>query len=175
VSSDYYSDGVAAARQHFEEGLIRAGFVERSGSWIGKIEHNGGESEVAVTIPVRFPFKPPRIAPIDGDSVPWSWHRERDGALCLVADDDHENLWWAEAREFLEQATAWFDAALEGWVDDRPDLDLDRYFELSANDDRLYIFGDLSPLIGKAVRFDPSANNVMRLTGQGSRLPKDKS
>lgn len=167
-----FSDGVAATRQHFEEGLMSAGFVERDDGWVGDIAHDAGATSVAITLPARFPFKPARVTPIAPDSVPWSWHREVDGALCLVAEDDHENLWWADAPEFLAHARAWFDSSDANWAGDRPDLDLDRYFTLSTKDTRLYIFGDLEPHRNQLVRFGRAPNNSMRLVGAGQRPPK---
>jgi len=89
--------------------------------------------------------------------VPWSWHRELDGGLCLVADDDRHGLWWCEAPELLEHVTAWFASADGGWADDRPDLDLDRYF-FKSGDTRLYLFPDLGIYDGSFVRFRPGPN-----------------
>ncbi len=150
---------------------MRAGFVERPEGWVGDLRYSGGAIEFFVTLPSRFPFKPARISPVEADAVPWSWHRERDGSLCLVADDDHDNLWWIEAEAFLDQARAWLENSIAGWIDDRPDLDLDRYFE-SSSDGRLYLFGDLEPLSGRLVRFEPSSNDVMRLAGPGVKPSK---
>jgi len=168
VSSHDITDFVDHSRQHFEEGLIRAGFVERDNRWQGTVTHPSGQTDVIVALPQQFPFKPPRVVPVDGDAVPWSWHRELGGALCLVADDDHQDLWWAEASVFLNHVTAWFEHSDAGWVNDRPDLDLDRYF-LPAEDERLYLYGDLGEYRNTFVRFVPGANNVMTLKGRGTR------
>lgn len=165
-----YEDYVLYSRQHFEEGLIRAGFVERESGWHGPIEHSGQRTEVILSLPARFPFHPPRVVPTAKDSTPWSWHRELDGALCLVAEDDHDNLWWVEAAAFLEHVTDWFVNSDAGWPGDRPDLDLERYFRRSQ-DERLYIFDDLEARRDSFVRFRPSANNTM-LIGSGTRPPK---
>ncbi|WBM81521.1 ThiF family adenylyltransferase [Cryobacterium breve] len=153
---------------------MRSEFVERDGEWIGDITHRGGVTTVRVKLTARFPFRPARVIPVDADSVVWSWHREIDGALCLVADDDHEDLWWTEAPAFLDHVKAWFDGADGGWVTDRPDLDLDRYFASSDRDDRLYVFGDLGPLLGHLVRFDRGTNGTMRLSGLGKRPRRGK-
>ncbi|MFF4961177.1 HesA/MoeB/ThiF family protein [Streptomyces sp. NPDC001222] len=123
-----------------------------------------------IDLPPRFPFLPPRVAPVEHDAVPWSWHRDPDGGLCLVAEDDHEGLWWTEAPAFLEHVTAWFERADIGWTGDRPDLDLDRYFQPSA-DRRLYLYDDLGQYLNRSVRFSPSSNNTMRIR-HGSRPRK---
>lgn len=157
-----YDDYVAYSRQHFEEGLIRAGFTEDDNGWRGTIVHPGGVTEVLITLRSRYPFQPPRVVPLDSDAVAWSWHRELDGSLCLVAEDDHEGLWWTEAPVFLEHVTAWFEQAAAGWPDDRPDLDLDRYFK-SSEDARLYLYNDLTRYPSGFVRFRPAANNLMRI------------
>jgi molybdopterin/thiamine biosynthesis adenylyltransferase len=170
VTLSEYDDYVAYSRQHFEEGLIRAGFTESATGWQGTIVHTGGTTQVLITLGSRYPFKPPRVAPVDPTAVAWSWHRELDGALCLVAEDDHEDLWWTDAPAFLEHVTSWFEQAGAGWPDDRPDLDLDRYFEPS-DDGRLYLYDDLTRYSSGFVRFRPTRNNTMRIGG-GTRPAK---
>lgn len=165
-----YDDFVAYSRQHFEEGLIRADFTEGDTGWRGTIVHTGGSTEVLIVLSSRYPFQPPRVAPSDPDAVGWSWHRELDGSLCLVAEDDHEGLWWTDAPVFLEHVAAWFEQATAGWPDDRPDLDLDRYFAPSE-DERLYLYDDLARYPSGFVRFRPAANNTMRIGG-GTRPVK---
>ncbi|KXO99707.1 thiamine biosynthesis protein ThiF (plasmid) [Tsukamurella tyrosinosolvens] len=159
-----YDDYVGYSRQHFEEGLIRAGFIESDDGWRGPITHSGKTTDVLITLRSRFPFQPPRVTPVSPDAVAWSWHRELDGSLCLVAEDDHDGLWWAEAPAFLEHVAAWFDQADSGWPGDRPDLDLDRYFEPSE-DERLYLYDDLTQFRGRFVQFRPARNNTMRIAG----------
>ena len=86
---------LAYYRQHFEEGLLRLGFRgEQDSGWVGAIERSGATTAVRISMPGNFPFSQPRVAPLEADAVPWSWHRERDGSLCLVSDDDHDDLWW---------------------------------------------------------------------------------
>lgn len=165
-----YEEYVAYSRQHFEEGLSRAGFIECDSAWRGAIRHPSGSTEVEISFRARFPFQPPRVVPIDPASVAWSWHRELDGALCLVAEDDHDDLWWTEASALLEHVTAWFEQADAGWPDDRLDLDLERYFR-SSQDERLYLYDNLASYLNGFVRFRPSSNNTMRV-GNGTRLPK---
>lgn len=170
MTSAEYDDYVAYSWQHFEEGLIRAGFVEKDGGWQGSISHSGGASEVLITLRSRFPFQPPRVVPVDPDAVVWSWHRELDGALCLVTEDDHDGLWWTEADAFLEHIAGWFEQADAGWPDDRPDLDLERYFEQSK-DVNLYLYDDLAQYRNGFVRFRRDRNNTMRI-GRGTRPAK---
>lgn len=170
-----YDDYVAYARQHFEEGLIRGGFVETETGWRGAIPHSGGTTEVLITLQAQFPFHPPTVVPVDDDTVPWSWHRELSGALCLVAEDDHDRLWWTEATAFLDHITAWFEQSDTGWTEDRPDLDLDRYFHQSE-DTRLYLYDDLAQYGNGFVRFRPARNNTMRIgRGTASTKPAKRS
>ncbi len=165
---------MAHARLHFEEGLIASSYRETDHGWEGSVAHKSGPSIVRVVIPATFPFSPPRVTPADLDWAAWSWHRELDGALCLVAEDDHVDLWWAEADTFLSHVEAWFVQADLGWPEDRTDLDLERYYSASE-DPRLIIYGDLEPLDAAYVRFRASANNVLELTGRGTRPPKPRS
>lgn len=159
-----YDDFVACSRQHFEEGLIRAGFTEGGAGWQGAIVHSGGTTEIVITFRPGYPFQPPRVDPVDSDAVAWSWHRELNGSLCLVAEDDHEGLWWTDAPAFLNHVTSWFEQAAAGWPDDRPDLDLDRYFK-SSEDRRLYLYDDLTRYRNGFVQFRQAANDTMRIGG----------
>lgn len=171
LSLDEY---VAHARLHFEEGLIQHSYRETDDGWEGSVSHKSGPSLVRITIPDTFPFSPPRVTPVDLDWAAWSWHRELDGALCLVAKDDHADLWWADAAGFLSRVEAWLVQADLGWPDDRTDLDLERYFPPSA-DGRLIVYGDLLPISSAYVRFRAKANNVLELTGRSIRPPKARS
>jgi len=165
---------VAHARQRFEEGLLKAGFSERDGMWHGQVPRGSNGVEVRLGLPSTFPFAPPRVYPVPDDAAPWSWHRERDGALCIVAEDDHDDLWWADAPTILEQAAAWFAGADVGWANDRPDLDLDRYFG-AASEDSIYIYEGFDGLRNSNVRFEPDKNDTMLLrVGQAATTRKRK-
>lgn len=159
-----YDEYVAHSRQHFEEGLIRAGFTESDAGWRGAVLHAGETIDVLITLRPRFPFQPPHVTPVSPDAAAWSWHRELDGSLCLIAEDDHDGLWWTEAPAFLEHVAAWFEQAASGWPDDRPDLDLDRYVT-PAEDERLYLYDDLSQHRNGFVRFRSTQNGTMRIGG----------
>ncbi|WP_442542620.1 ThiF family adenylyltransferase [Arthrobacter sp. KN11-1C] len=161
MNLDAYNDSVAHARQHFEEGLIRAGFTETENGWTGLTGDPENPTKVLISLPERFPFTPPKVAPVAEDAVPWSWHRELDGALCLIAEDDHDGLWWSEAPAFLEHVSEWLAQAAAGWPDDRPDLDLDRYFQRSQ-DTRVYLYEEPGSFLDGFIRFRPAKNNNMR-------------
>jgi hypothetical protein len=171
LSLDEY---VAHARLHFEEGLIQLSYRESDDGWEGSIAHKSGPSLVRITMPDTFPFAPPKVTPVDLDWTAWSWHREQDGALCLVAEDDHADLWWADAAAFLAHVETWFVQADRNWPNDRTDLDLERYFPPSP-DDRLIVYGDLQPLNAAYVRLRAKPNNVLELTGRGTRPAKSRS
>lgn len=171
LSLDEY---VAHARLSFEERLIRHSYRDTNDGWEGSVAHKSGPSLVRITIPDAFPFVPPRVTPVDLDWAAWSWHREIDGALCLVAEDDHADLWWADADAFLTHVETWFVQADLNWPDDRTDLDLERYFPPSP-DRRLIVYGDLQPLDGAYVRLRARPNNVLELSGRGTRPAKSRS
>lgn len=164
------------SKTHFDEGMSRAGFhrAHDREEWTGSLPHRSGPTEVTVTLPDRFPFVPPRAYPVDQDWAAWSWHRECDGAMCLVAEDDHEDLWWIEADQFLNQVERWLIAADDNWKDDRTDLDIERYFAHST-DTALYVYGELGPLKGRNVRFTRSTNGVMILKGTGVMPTKHRA
>jgi hypothetical protein len=162
VTSAGVDEIIAHARQRFEEGLISAGFTDREGLWHGAVPRGAGVVEIIVALPEKFPYAPPRIWPTSEDAAPWSWHREQGGALCIVAEDDHEDLWWAEAPNMLRQAEAWFAEADAGWPNDRPDLDMDRYFE-PGDDTRIYIYGEFDGLRNSTVRVEDGEHDTVHL------------
>lgn len=170
MSNDVWDDFVAYSRLHFEEGLIRAGFRATPEGWSGPIKHEPRVTHVVITLPSRFPFRPPRVVPEDGEDVVWSWHRELDGALCLVAEDDHDDLWWTDSAAFLNHVSAWFEEADAGWPSDRSDLDLERYFERSR-DHRVYLYDEIEGFTNAFVRFKPGKNDTMIMV-RGTRIPK---
>ncbi|WP_284987623.1 ThiF family adenylyltransferase [Arthrobacter sp. fls2-241-R2A-172] len=170
MNLDDFAEYVAYTQQHFEEGILRSGFVEAENGWKGVLGEADNQVEVSVQLPERFPFKPPKVRPTLGDSVPWSWHRELDGSLCLIAEDDHEDLWWAEAPAFLEHVADWIEQAAAGWPDDRPDLDLDRYF-LPSTDKQVYLYDEQASASNTFIRFRQEKNNVMR-SGKGTPVRK---
>jgi hypothetical protein len=177
MSAEALDEDLTYLRNHFGEVLLRAGFRSNGHHcWVGPVEHSTGSTEVVIALPARFPYSPPRVEPVDGDAVPWSWHRERSGALCLVAEDDRADLWWADADVFLAHVGRWFYAAASGWVNDRPDMDLDRYFKLSEQDDHIYLYPELEPYLDKPVRFQVDSRNpkVATLVGPGAMPPKPR-
>lgn len=173
MNLDAYTDYVAFTRQHFEEGLLRAGFVEAETEWRGSVGPSGNQVEVAVFLPERFPFGPPKVRPTMENSVLWSWHRELDGSLCLVAEDDHDELWWVEAPAFLDHVSEWLQQAARGWPDDRPDLDLDRYFHRST-DQRVYLYDEQASVGNTFIRFRQDKNNTMRAS-RGTTVQKARN
>lgn len=150
------------ARLHFEEGLLRAGFRPEGQGWTGTIRHEKEETEVHIALPVSFPFQVPKVAPTDFEAVPWSWHRNSDGSLCLVAEHDHFDLWWQDVSSLLRHVSDWFTQANLGWPEDEPMLDLERYYSHSA-DNRLYLYEELGSLKGSPVLFRQRKNATMVL------------
>ncbi|MBT1606486.1 ThiF family adenylyltransferase [Curtobacterium flaccumfaciens pv. betae] len=162
--SDLGADEFLAHRRFlFEEGLAQAGYRQRGDVWVGTVEYREGSTEVRIDISAQFPYRPPRVTPTDLDSTAWSWHRERDGALCLVAEDDHEDLWWADPKQFLRHVQGWFESANDDWRDDRTDMDLERYFPLS-DDRRLVMYGDLPARDGRLVRLKSLSPHTLELS-----------
>ena len=162
--SDLDSDEMLAHRRFlFEEGLAQSGYRQQGGAWVGTVQHREGTTEVRIDISEQFPYRPPRVTPTTQSSTVWSWHRERDGALCLVAKDDHEDLWWADPTQFLQHLRGWFDSADDDWRDDRTDMDLERYFPISE-DRRLVMYGDLAARDGRLVRLKSLSAYTLELS-----------
>lgn len=159
-----------SAHQSFDEGLMRKGFFLEGGVWIGSIEHGDASTLLEISVSDRFPFRPPTVKPVDLEAIPWSWHRELDGQLCLVAEDDHEALWWKNGEAFIDHIHNWLLESDDDWAGDRTDLDLERYFD-QADDKRLYLY-ELAELTSAYIRFLPQSNNTVVMKGHGLKPKK---
>jgi hypothetical protein len=144
----------------FVEALEQHGLVAGDETTLeGDVSTASGKQHVQVRLPDDFPYRPPRVHP--DQQFPRSWHRERDGAMCLYGESSDEELPWLDADDFLATVTRWFDESAAGWPGDLPLLDLDRYFP-SATDSHLVLYGDLSDLT--YIRFK---DNKLTLTVDG--------
>lgn len=140
---------VARAKEEFGEGLARRGFRHDAKARVfrGKIPLPGGDTRtIAIEISDDFPFVPPKVRPVDGDFVR-SWHRERDGALCLWPSAARHP--WIESSALLDRVTLWFVRDTAGWPEDEPDLDLERYFDRV---DGLVVYRNVEQLVGHRLR-----------------------
>jgi hypothetical protein len=133
----------AIARTTFVESLEQAGlrYVDDA-TFRGTHTAARGTIDFIVTLDEAFPFMPPKVVVDPQESVPWSWHRYRDGSMCLYTDDDHGTTPWLAVEAFLGQVGAWIDNTLSGWTTDNPDMDLDRYFT-RADQPLLVLYADL--------------------------------
>lgn len=165
---------IDSAHQSFDEGLMRKGFFLEDGVWAGSIEHGGTTTLLEISVSNHFPFYPPSVRPVDLDSLPHSWHRERDGRLCLVAQDDHEGLWWKNGETFVDHIRAWLAESDTAWAGDRTDLDLERYFD-PAQDRRLYLYPDPAEFSSTYLRFVPGPNDTVEMKGYGRKPKKSRA
>jgi len=138
-----WGEAVEAAAAAFVEELERRGFANRDGALTGAVAVDGGSVGVVVRLTEAFPFEPPKVVP--PENVPRSWHRERDGAMCLYPNDGWQTLPWLDVDDLLDMVKRWLHESSAGWRDDTPDLDLERYFP-SAPDGRLVVYGDLDDI-----------------------------
>ena len=161
------------AREILVDALARRAFQQQGhlkDSWRGPVPHRGGAVTVLdIGIPADFPYAAPVVKPLtraaasewtgrdmDGYHEPsWSWHRERNGHLCLFERDDPTRLPWADPLALFEQIEAWLDQDLDGWPQDEPALDLDRYFRSSG---LTVLYGELTPLAGRIVHLNAAPN-----------------
>jgi hypothetical protein len=144
-----WETAATAAREAFLEDLAATGFAVRTSSKAeGEIDFNGRPVPVDILIPDGFPYEPPKVRPIDGTGG-LTWHAERDGTLCLWARSESGSLPWCTATQVVERVQRWFARDAEGWKDDTPDLDLERYWKQSLE---LVVYPDLDALIGHVNR-----------------------
>lgn len=145
------------ARDELLEGLAKAGFdVKTSSRAVGFIESGDREVPVDLELLESFPYSPPKVRPIDGTGG-LSWHADPDGYMCLWAEEESGDLPWQTADQVIDRCKEWFKNASEGWPDDAPDLDLERYWPQKAG---LVIYDDLDRLVGQIVRLERQRNNT---------------
>lgn len=164
---------VRRAREDFIEGMARLGFSLQNDETLGgSISTANASRVVEVRLPPSFPFKSPKVRPVDG-SDPMSWHREPDGWLCLYSDGASAALPWLEPAGFLDRVVEWFQRDAAGWPDDSPDLDLERYFPRVRE---LVVYSDIEKVIGKPIYAKRIGHQVIQVLGSGvapqGRRPK---
>lgn len=154
----------------FVEELERRGFRADGGITLtGMVGVDADAVRVEVTLPDDFPFAPPLVSP--PADFPPSWHRERNGVMCLYAADDRQNLPWLDVDDFVALVERWTSESKAGWPGDLPDLELERYFEQTA--DPLIVYGDLDDLNNKFVQLR-HLGQFTRVTGPGSIAGKKR-
>ena len=161
---DEWSESIAAERSKFVDELVSRGFTLDEITPVHKLSgplaygSNGSQVEVEIALPDGWPYRPTKIWPADR-TQPLSWHQEANGALCLFTESA-AGLPWANVDEFLDRASKWFAKAADGWPNDEPDLDLERYFGVPIEDE-LLVYEEIESLLGGQIRVRhvPGANN----------------
>jgi len=167
---------VEADLDRFEGDLLRRGFrrvsTEAKRAFEGTItlENPAIAYAIRVVVPVRWPFTPTIVIPLELDDVP-SWHRMPDGALCLFSRDE-DGFPWAGVDALLKQTQRWFDEERRGWAPDLVDLDLERYFERMNG---LVLYHELDPLIGRFVKTHNGRNGTLEVTTSGRSAARKTS
>lgn len=156
-------ESLQAARERFIEGLLSRGFGQRDDdSFDGSFLIEGIAHEVQLRITSGFPFVPPAVYP--GSSIPRSWHRELDGAMCLYPQTGREYLPWLRIDDLFATIREWLVRTRHGWTNDAPALDLERYFHPST-DQRMLIYDTLTAGTSVRIRL---GRYLARVEGLGS-------
>lgn len=163
-----WEEVIGASTFAFVEALERRGFRADARNLTGRVGVGAGAVQVEIDLPHGFPFEPPIVSPPAG--FPRSWHRERNGAMCLYPAEGRDNLPWLDVGEFVALVERWLAESGQGWASDFPDLDLERYFEQAV--EPLVVYGDLDMLTNKFVQLRCDVY-VTRLEGPGS-IPRKK-
>lgn len=127
-----WDDLLRSERDRFVDDLVRAGFrpdANNAYTLTNEVEIPALNKvvEIRVTIPDSFPFVPPRVKPTAGDGTS-SWHRERDNTLCLWAAESEPSQPWTSVEFLVARVCDWFLQDQNGWINDSPNLDLERYW-----------------------------------------------
>lgn len=109
--------------------LEHSGFVQEpdSRSWQGEVSDGCSSWPVQICLDDPYPVRPPAVRLVD-DEGPLGWHQNPDRTMCL-----YENtlpVWapWFTKGDLLGRIAIWCRNKDRGWPDDRPDLDLQRYW-----------------------------------------------
>lgn len=160
----------AKARDDVISGFVQRGFdASDHGDRIelhGSLYIAGDSTDFRIEITDQYPYQPPGVLALGGVGGV-SWHRDRDGNLCLWDAAVAAPAEWATADAIVARIETWFHHAANGWPDDEPDLDLQRYWptELGlvvygADDDRLHGLARTRELSKGVVEVRPSSNGA---------------
>lgn len=146
---------LAADRAALRQALAARGFADDGEVLRGPIAWQTPDGRdvtavVDVTIPERYPFGPPVVRLGDpGVPLEITFHRDRDGGLCLWdTDEPVSDGPWTDPDRLLRRAAGWLVNTAAGWPGDE-DCDLERY--LPASDEPgivLYDHDAIRPLRG---------------------------
>jgi hypothetical protein len=135
--------GLAAERDAFRAALGSLGFADDGELLRGPVpwRHPDGR-ELTATVDVRldgrFPFAATMVQVVDpGVELELTFHRERDGTLCLWGSDEPvETAPWRDPERLLQRIGGWLAQTAAGWPGDQ-DCDLERYL---PREDRLVLY-----------------------------------
>jgi hypothetical protein len=143
----------------FREDLLRLGYLAASADvFKGSIEWETVDAEqrdtdVIISIPEEFPFRYPRVAPAECPGP--TWHLDGDGAMCLwTRGEETSDLPWSDARTLIARAAQWLQKCANGWLDEPPDLDLERYL---LSEPGLFVYQTQEVAVGRALRLERHA------------------
>lgn len=135
--------GLAAERDGFRAALGSLGFADDGELLRGPApwQHPDGHeftATVDMRLDGRFPFAPPIVQVVDpGVELELTFHRERDGALCLWSSDEPvEAAPWRDPDRLLQRIGGWLAQTAAGWPGDQ-DCDLERYL---PRDERMVLY-----------------------------------
>ncbi|MFC4013394.1 ThiF family adenylyltransferase [Nonomuraea purpurea] len=167
---------IAAECDAWRAALGTAGFSDDGHTLRGPVrwQHPDGRTVIAtieVTITESFPFSPPKVRILDpGLAIELTFHRERDGSLCLWRSDvDVSDAPWQAPERLLDRVAVWLTNSAAGWPSD-DDCDLERYL---LPDSQLVLYNrDVLTAISGCVRtFTDPATGRVTISGESQRPP----
>jgi ThiF family protein len=126
-----------------------------------------------ITLPVGFPFWPPKVCPEPVLHGP-QWHMEPDGHLCLYPSGAWPAPPWDDVDALFAKVAGWYEQHHAGWPDDPGDLDLERYFKKTTHN-VLVVFDDMEPLLGNRLRIEDAGKATYLARRQRGLLVNSKS
>jgi molybdopterin/thiamine biosynthesis adenylyltransferase len=167
---------LAVERERFRRVLASGGFTGEESTLRGPLRwcRCDGDSMMAtieVTLTAAYPFVPPQVRVVDaGMPLTPTFHRERDGALCLwPADTPVENAPWCDPARLLRRVAAWLRQTEAGWPGDSA-CDLERYLP-AADGMILYDLLSLATTQGCVRTRTTFANRHVTITSQAQPPP----
>jgi hypothetical protein len=167
---------LAAERATFRRILAKVGFTGEGETVRGPLRWHRSDGEtvtatIEVTLTAAYPFVPPQVRVLDaGVPLTATFHRDRDGSLCLWPTDvPVENAPWSDPAQLLRRVATWLQQTDAGWPDDSA-CDLERYLP-TADGMVLYDLPSLGSVHGCVRTRTAPGHRHVTITGQAQTPP----
>jgi hypothetical protein len=161
-----WKEQVESARADFRDQLEQRRFQQLpdyANRFVGRVATASGQRTVLIELDDWYPYRPPSVFPGSSpEDLDVTWHTDTRGFMCLYVDNDRNSQPWLDVDAFLARVGRWFDMTEQGWPDDAPVLDADRYLKRDPSG-ALLLYGDLDRMINRYVGLVDGSNRTLTL------------